>query len=119
MNSPLKNKINSVFIPVNNIENAKEWYGKILGVDGEIIHEHLCVLDMVGTGVILDEMPLWRNEEGKITPNHVPTVQFGTDDIQKSYQFMKDNGVELVTEIEHNHFFILKDPDGNMLMVCQ
>ncbi|WP_081755961.1 VOC family protein [Paucisalibacillus sp. EB02] len=119
MNSPLKNKINTVFIPVNNIEKAKHWYEKILGVEGEIMHGHLCVLDMVGTGVILDEMPLWRNEEGNISPYQVPSVQFGTNDIQKSYQFMKDNGVELVTGIEHGHFFVIKDPDGNMLMVCQ
>jgi len=119
MNSPVKNVVDTVFIPVNEIEKAKEWYGKILGIDGEIMHGHLCVLDMKGTSVVLDEMPLWRESEDKINPINIPFIQFATDDIYKSFQFMKDNGVELVTGIEHGHFFTIKDPDGNMLMVCQ
>ncbi|MER2116261.1 MAG: VOC family protein, partial [Solibacillus isronensis] len=28
-------------------------------------------------------------------------------------------GVELITEIEQNHYFNFKDPDGNILMICQ
>jgi predicted enzyme related to lactoylglutathione lyase len=119
MGSPLKNKINAVFIPVNNIEKAKEWYSTILGVGGEIMHGHLCVLDMEGTGVILDEMPAWREKGELITPYQVPSIQFGTDDIQASYRFMKDNSVEFVTDIQFGHFFVIKDPDGNMLMVCE
>ncbi|HWO75245.1 MAG TPA: VOC family protein [Bacillus sp. (in: firmicutes)] len=119
MKSPLRDKINAVFIPVSNIEQAKEWYSTIFGVDGEIMHGHLCVLHMKETAVILDEMPAWRRENEGITPYQVPSVQFGTDDINTAYQFMKDNGVELVTDIQHGHFFVFKDPDGNMLMVCQ
>jgi predicted enzyme related to lactoylglutathione lyase len=119
MKSPIKNKVSTVFIPVSSIEAAKKWYSEVLGVNGEIIHGHLCVLDMEGTGVVLDEMPKWRNSEGKIKSIQVPAIQFGTDDIQQSYQFMKGNGVELITEIENGHYFVIKDPDGNMLMVCE
>ncbi|MET3698855.1 catechol 2,3-dioxygenase-like lactoylglutathione lyase family enzyme [Bacillus oleivorans] len=118
--SPIKNKIKSVFIPVRDIEKAKNWYSKILGIqDGEVMFDHLFVADMEGAGMVLDTMPMWRNEYKEISTFHVPAIQFATDDIQSSYQFMKENGVELVTEIQHDHFFVFKDPDGNMLMVCQ
>lgn len=33
--SPIKNRIGGVFIPVRNLEKAKEWYRKILGLEGE------------------------------------------------------------------------------------
>ncbi|WP_188455929.1 VOC family protein [Virgibacillus oceani] len=120
MNSPIKNKINTIFIPVKDIEKAKEWYSKMLGLeDGEVIFDHLFAVDMHGTGMVLDTMPKWRNDNGGLAVLNVPAIQFGTDDINASYQFMKDNGVELVTEIKHNQWFVFKDPDGNMLMVCQ
>ncbi|SEH64255.1 Catechol 2,3-dioxygenase [Halobacillus karajensis] len=120
MKSPIKNKINSVFIPVTDIEKARQWYSKMLGVeDGEIHFGHLFAAEMEkGSGMILDEMPMWRDENGELPTLDVPAVQFGTDDIQASYQFMEDHGVELVTEIQYDHFFVFKDPDGNMLMVC-
>ncbi|MFD2043263.1 VOC family protein [Ornithinibacillus salinisoli] len=119
MKSPIKNKINTVFVPVRDIGKAKNWYENILGVKGEVMHGHLFVADMKDTGLILDEMPAWRSKGEDITPFRAPAVQFGTDDIEASYQFMKENGVELVGEIQYGHFFVFKDLDGNMLMVMQ
>ncbi|WP_047985961.1 VOC family protein [Ornithinibacillus californiensis] len=119
MNNPLKNKVTTVFIPVKDVEIAKEWYANILGIEGEIMHGHLCVLDMDGTGIVLDEMPAWRNAEGEISPFQAPFVQFATNDIHASHKWMKENGVVMVTGIEHEHYFVFKDLDGNMLMVCQ
>ncbi|WP_449621861.1 VOC family protein [Robertmurraya sp. Marseille-Q9965] len=119
MKSPIKNKINLVFIPVSDIQKAKEWYTMILGLeDGEDFFEHLFVAKMDGTGMILDTMPMWRNENGDMPRLNVPTIQFGTDDILASYHFMKEHGVELVTEILNEQFFVFKDLDGNLLMVC-
>ncbi|ARI78689.1 VOC family protein [Halobacillus mangrovi] len=118
--SPIKNKVNLVFIPVSDIEKSKEWYSRMLGIeDGESHFDHLFVADMDGAGMILDTMPMWRDENGKLPRLNAPVVQFGTEDIDRSYQFMKENGVELVTEVQHNKFFVFKDPDGNMLMVCE
>ncbi|MGI8316922.1 VOC family protein [Halobacillus mangrovi] len=118
--SPIKNKVNLVFIPVSDIEKSKEWYSRMLGIeDGEIHFDHLFVADMDGAGMILDTMPMWRDENGELPRLNVPAVQFGTEDIHQSYQFMKENGVELVTEVQHDKFFVFKDPDGNMLMVCE
>lgn len=117
--SPIKNKINLVFIPVSDVEKAKDWYCKMLGIeDGKSAFDHLFIADMDGAGMILDTMPMWRNENGELPRLNVPVIQFGTDDIHASYEFMRNNGVELVTEVQHDQFFVFKDPDGNILMVC-
>lgn len=119
--TPIKNQIGGVFIPVRNLEKAKEWYGKILGLErGEDYFDHIFVAPMEGTaGLILDAMPKWRKEDGDISTYQVPSIQFLTDDIQAAYQFMKENNVELVTEIQDNFYFVFKDPDGNLLMICK
>ncbi|WP_077324201.1 VOC family protein [Virgibacillus siamensis] len=120
MKSPIKNKVTTVFIPVRDIEKSKEWYSRMLGIeDGEVMFNHLFIAKMEGTGMILDQMPMWRDEHGNISPLNVPAIQLATDDVNASYQFMRDNDVEVVTEVMDNHWFVFKDPDGNMLMVCQ
>ncbi len=117
--SPIKNKVNLVFIPVSDIEKSKEWYTRMLDIqEGEEHFDHLFVADMEGTGMILDTMPMWRDKSGKLPRLDFPAIQFATDDIHESYRFMTDNGVELVTGIENNQYFVFKDPDGNLLMVC-
>jgi len=119
--TPIKNRIGGVFIPVRNLETAKEWYSKILGLEGGEEHfGHIFVAPMKGTaGLILDAMPKWRKEDGDISTYQVPSIQFLTDDIQAAYQFMKENNVELVTEIQDDFYFVFKDPDGNLLMICK
>jgi predicted enzyme related to lactoylglutathione lyase len=46
-------------------------------------------------------------------------IMLMTEDLQGSLNYMKELGGELVTEIEHDHWFVLKDSDGNKLMICQ
>ncbi|MGE7989113.1 VOC family protein [Lysinibacillus fusiformis] len=120
-NTPIKNRIGAVFIPVRNLKKAIEWYRKIIGLEGGEEHfGHLFVASMEGTaGLILDAMPKWRKEDGDIATYQVPAIQFVTDDLQTSYQFMKDNNVELVTEIQDDFYFVFKDLDGNVLMICK
>ncbi|WP_232540764.1 VOC family protein [Lysinibacillus fusiformis] len=117
----IKNRIGAVFIPVRNLEKAIEWYRKILGLEGGEEHfGHLFVAPMEGTAsLILDAMPKWRKEDGDIPTYQVPSIQFLTDDIHAAYQFMKDNNVDLVTEIQDDFYFVFKDLDGNLLMICK
>lgn len=112
------NRVGAIFIPVSDIVKAKEWYCSLLGLEPnyEIIAGHLCCIPMDNNGlnVVLDseiynEDSYFRNA----------MFHFNTDDIQAAYSFMKDLGVELVTGIEHGHWFNFKDPDGNMLMICK
>ena len=119
--TPIKNQIGGVFIPVRNLETAREWYSKILGLNGgEICFGHLYTAPMKGTaGLMLDTMPKWRNSDGDIATYQAPLIQFISNDIDASYQFMKENDVELVTGIEDHFYFVIKDPDGNLLMICK
>jgi catechol 2,3-dioxygenase-like lactoylglutathione lyase family enzyme len=119
--TPIKNRIGGVFIPVRDIEKAKKWYSKILGLeDGEIYFGHIYTAPMDGTaGLILDTMPKWRDDNGNISTYQVPSIQFVTDDIHASYQFLKENNAELLTEIEDDFYFVFRDLDGNVLMICK
>jgi len=121
--SPIKNKVGTIFIPVRNIEKSRSWYCKVLGLDEaacEIWNGHLCGLPMDGVGIMLDTMPKWGGDgPDGAPPIATPAFMLMTDDLQASYQYMKELNVELVTEIEHDQWFVVKDPDGNKLMICR
>ncbi|WP_430135645.1 VOC family protein [Paenibacillus lautus] len=121
--SPIKNKVGSIFIPVRDIERSRSWYCRVLGIaedDCQVMNGHLCPLPMEGTGVILDTMPKWGGDQPEGAPSiDTPAFMLLTEDLEGSLAYMKKLGVELVTEIEHNHWFVVKDPDGNKLMICR
>jgi hypothetical protein len=55
--SPVLNQIGTVFIPVSNVEEARNWDCDILGLDaeGEILFGHLFIVPTTnGTGIVLD-----------------------------------------------------------------
>ncbi|MFD0621271.1 VOC family protein [Paenibacillus sp. GCM10027629] len=120
--SPIKNKVGSIFVPVRDIEKSRSWYCQVLGLkeaDCSIMNGHLCPLPMVGTGIILDTMPMWGGDQPGGAPSiDTPAFMLLTEDLKGSFEFMKKIGAELVTEIEHDHWFVVKDPDGNKLMIC-
>lgn len=121
--SPIKNKVGNIFVPVKDIENSRSWYCQVLGLnidDCQIMNGHLCPLPMEGTGLILDTMPQWGGKQPGGAPTiETPAFMFMTDDLEGSLAYMKKIGAELVTEIEHDHWFVVKDPDGNKLMICR
>ncbi|WP_246066999.1 VOC family protein [Paenibacillus koleovorans] len=121
--SPIKNKVGGIFVPVKDIVKSRSWYCRVLGLneaDCEIHFDHLCTLPMEGTAVILDTMPMWGGQESGGAPSiETPAFMLLTDDLQRSLDYMKELGVELVTQIEHNHWFVVKDPDGNKLMISR
>lgn len=69
-----------------------------------------------GIGLVLDAK--LRTSEGEVPVFRAPAFQFATDDIEAAYAYMREQGVEVVTEIMNGHFFNFRDPDGNLLMVC-
>lgn len=119
--TPIKNRVSGVFIPVRNIERARAWYNRILGLEGgEILFGHLYCPPMQGSGLVLDAKASQTFSGDDDFPTYrVPAFMFATDDIQAAYRFMQENAVELVTGVENGHWFVFKDPDGNLLMVCQ
>lgn len=114
--NPIMNQIGTIFIPVRNIEEARDWYCSLLGLpqDGEILFGHLYVIPMQGPNIVLDSKIF--SEENIFT---TPAFHFNTTDIHEAYEFMKKKNIELLTGIEHNHWFNIKDPDGNHLMICK
>ena len=121
--SPIQNKVGSIFVPVRDIEKSRDWYCQLLGIAIEecsIINGHLCPLPMQGTGMILDTMPMWGGKKPGGAPNiTTPAFMLLTNDLEGSYHYAKETGVNLVTSIEHDQWFVMKDPDGNLLMICR
>lgn len=117
MANPVQNKVGCIFIPVSNLEKARDWYCKLLDLpaDGDIIYGHLYILPMQGASNIVLDSKIYSPE--KVI--QVPFIQLVTADIEASYAYMKEHNVELLTNIENGHWFNIKDPDGNVLMICQ
>lgn len=117
MANPVQNKVGCIFIPVSNLEKARDWYCNLLDLpaDGDIIYGHLYILPMQGASNIVLDSKIYSPE--KVI--QVPFIQLVTADIEASYAYMKEHNVELLTNIENGHWFNIKDPDGNVLMICQ
>lgn len=49
----------------------------------------------------------------------VPSFHLLTDDIDAAYDYVKASEFEILTDIENDHWFNFKDPDGNVLMICR
>lgn len=115
--NPIQHEIGTIFIPVSNIEKARDWYCRVFNFpkDHEILFEHLYILPMNnGTNIVLDCKIFSEDAVYK----H-PVCHFNTQDIKEAYNYLKNKEVTIITEIEHNHWFNFKDPDGNVLMICQ
>lgn len=48
----------------------------------------------------------------------VPAFHLNTSDIQAAHAHLAERGAE-VTEIRDGQWFNFKDPDGNVLMICE
>jgi catechol 2,3-dioxygenase-like lactoylglutathione lyase family enzyme len=116
MSKPILNQIGTTFIPVSDIERARDWYCDILDLpsDGEVLFGHIYILPMNGTGIVLDSKLFSEENIYKAAPFHL-----NTNNIEQAFQYMKSKNVEITTNIENNHWFNFKDPDGNQLMICQ
>jgi catechol 2,3-dioxygenase-like lactoylglutathione lyase family enzyme len=114
--NPILNQIGTVFIPVSNIEEARNWYCDILCLasEGEILFGHLFIVPMNGTGIVLDSRIFSDENIFK-----APLFHFNTNNIENAYEYMMQKKVEITTGIENNQWFNFKDPDGNHLMVCE
>lgn len=114
--NPILNQIGTVFIPVSNVEEARDWYCDILGlpIDGEILFGHLYVVPMNGTSIVLDSKIYSEDNVFR-----TPAFHLNTNNIEEAYEFMKSKNVNLTTPVENNQWFNFKDPDENLLMICR
>ncbi|RLQ92299.1 VOC family protein [Falsibacillus albus] len=122
MKSPIINQMNTVFVHVSNLKESVRWYSNLLGQD----HDLASVKDPVyniqinhHTGLTLDAGP-----EGIVkqpTAHDQPLFNFHTADIEEAYAYTKELGYHIHSNIvryDDFSFFTIKDPDGNVIMIC-
>ena len=113
--NPIAPQIRMVFVPVSDLHKARDWYCDVLGVpaDGELVLNHLYFLPMQGPGLVLDSKIYSPDAVFQI-----PAVVLNTADIQAAHLYMKGKSAD-VEDIQFDKWFNFKDPDGNLLMICQ
>lgn len=122
MNIPIKNKINTIFVHVSNLEESVKWYCQLLNqeVDLTKVSRPVHNLSMNQyTGLTLDAGP--SDAMKKITPSPHPLFNFHTDDIQRSFEYIRELGYQIESEIvefDDFAFFNISDPDKNIIMIC-
>jgi catechol 2,3-dioxygenase-like lactoylglutathione lyase family enzyme len=114
MVAPIQNQIGAVFVPVRNIEAARDWYCRLLGIPApDVAFGHICVIPMRdGSGLVLDS----KNSKGPHTGK--PIFHFNTDDLSAAHAFAVSLGVAGISPVTDDAFFTFEDPDGNLLMVA-
>lgn len=122
MTSPVKNKINTIFVHVSDLHTSVKWYCQLLGQDynPNQISDPVYNLEINHyTGLTLDAGPIGVTKES--SSSAYPLFNFHTDNIISSYEYVKKLGYTIQTEItqfEDFSFFHILDPDKNVIMIC-
>ncbi|MGO4624677.1 VOC family protein [Ensifer sp. 2YAB10] len=48
-----------------------------------------------------------------------PLFHFDTQDVAAAYSYATSLDVEIVTPVQFEQWFTIRDPDGNVLMICR
>lgn len=110
-------KLAHVTIMVKNLEESLDFYQKIVGLpitdrlqtgpDQEIV--------FLGEGETLIELIYNKNLE-KLYIGQDISIGFSVDNLDKTMEFINNNGLELLTEViqpnEMTRFFFILDPNG-------
>lgn len=115
MTGVIEREIGGVFVPVSDIERARDWYRALLGLapGGEVFFGHIHVLPMTeGSGLVLDSKGFAGPHDKK------PVFHFNTSDVHAARAHAVVFGASDVGEVTDGVFFTFKDPDGNLLMVA-
>lgn len=122
MTSPIKNQINTIFVHVSDLQRSVAWYSELLGQEvspQDVTRPVYNVKINDHTGLTLDAGPEGSSKPKQVSPH--PLFNFHTDDIEQAYQFVRELGFSIDTEIvrfEDFAFFTISDPDGHVVMIC-
>ncbi|MCC3376593.1 VOC family protein [Cohnella sp. REN36] len=117
--SPVQGRIGGAFVDVKDMKAAARWYSELLGVPfrPEETEQSIYVVPTNrGASLLLDDNRARQGETFTIL------FMFDTRDIRASYDFATAAGFEVFGEIEDHGdvaFFTLRDPDGNLIMICR
>lgn len=114
MTTPITTEIGTIFVPVSNIEAARDWYSDFLGLEkGEVLFGHLYLVPMgAGSGLALDSKGYSGPHDRK------PAFHFNTKDVAAAREHAVRLGANEVGPVTDEVFFTFKDPDGNLMMVA-
>ncbi|MBO9606650.1 MAG: VOC family protein [Paenibacillaceae bacterium] len=112
----IRNKINTCFIHLKDLESAKKWYKATFPF--EVAAEGVDFLEfkMEGTGLIL-----LQSHHKEMNPLPYSVFFFETPDVEQVFQELtikgvKTNGIEAFPDgMRGCHVY---DPEGNMLLIC-
>lgn len=108
--------IGAVFVPVSDIELAKAWYACLLQVEPpETTHGHLAVFPRSGGARLVLDARIFVPGERR----DAPLFHFDTEDVVAAASHAQALGVEIVTPVQSEQWFTIRDPDGNVLMICR
>ncbi|WP_062238923.1 VOC family protein [Fictibacillus sp. FJAT-27399] len=120
--SPIACKVNNVFIHVKDLKKSAEWYSHLLGVpfNPENVDSPVYNLPVTNeTGLTLDDHTF--DPDFVFKPSSHVLFNFYVPDIDKAYEFIKENSITIVKDIERIGefaYFNFQDLDGNVLMIC-
>ena len=119
---PILNQMNGVFVHVTNLKVSAKWYGELVGIEVNIDEVSSPVFNLTITGtacLTLDDHSFDPHFKRVISPN--PLFNLFAPNIDEAYQYVVNKGIEIVREIEwveETAWFNIKDPDGNVVMIC-
>jgi len=108
-------KISTIAVMVSDENNAKQWYKKKLNFEVMSNEPHWIVVGPEGSSTGIHLCPDEKLETGN------QGIVLKADNIEKTCEEMKNNGVEFVRELsksewdEDIRYAVFKDPDGNEL----
>ncbi|MBB6671057.1 VOC family protein [Cohnella nanjingensis] len=117
--SPVLGRIGGVFVDVRKMESAARWHSELFGLPFKPQEAEQSIYSVPmrrGASLLLDDNRARRGETFRIL------LMFDTRDIRASYDFVRTLGYEAFGEIEEHGdvaFFSVRDPDGNLIMICQ
>ncbi|MGG0668356.1 VOC family protein [Sporosarcina koreensis] len=109
-------KIDTVFIPVKNLEKARNWYVDVLGgkpgwKDDNGIYQAITFGDTSVT--------LFINQHELTLQRKYSLFSLYTASIEKAHEHLASCSAEVSDIMENGaKYFITKDPDGNCVEVC-
>ncbi|MRG87231.1 VOC family protein [Salinibacillus xinjiangensis] len=120
--SHLKQEVHAVFVHVTDLKKSAEWYSKLLELHFKEEEVQSPVYNMPlksGAYMTLDDHAFDPSFE--FTPSRHPAFNFMTSDLKAAYDWIKQEGIPVVRDIEtHGNFgwIHIMDPDENVLMIC-
>jgi predicted enzyme related to lactoylglutathione lyase len=119
MESPIENRIGQVFVPVSDMGRAVAWYSRLLGLPAGAPSHGGGIYDVPMAGETRLALDATKRE---VTNSSQPLLFFWTRDIQAAHGLLRELGADIVAGPENVGsvtFLVFRDPDRNLLMVCQ